>query len=174
MRGRRWLLPLLLLLPLLPACGFHPRGAAPLPSQLSRVAVENVRAGAILRTELATALESAGAKVVAGGGPEIPRVRLLSENTGRRLLSVGSGGKASEYQVEYQITFEVLKGGQLLVPPQRVAATRDYPFDRSEPLAMEAQQESLAAELRGLAVDQVVRRLRALLAAPPAAEVVGQ
>jgi LPS-assembly lipoprotein len=95
----------ILLSALISACGFQLRGSVELPPLL-RVTLLQARdpwegVAAALRTEL----ESAGARITTHSEEATAILSLLGERSQRRVLSVGRGGKASEYELFEEVTF---------------------------------------------------------------------
>ncbi|WP_172600369.1 LPS assembly lipoprotein LptE [Sulfurivermis fontis] len=157
---------------LLTSCGFHLRGAVELPPQLARTQLVGVDARSELADEITAALEGAGAQVVTADATA--QLHVSGERENRRLLSVGRTGRASEYEVTYQFSFELRapvvsqdRDGQakvhyrVLVPRQSVSLSRDYSFDRNNVLGKGEEEDLLIREMRAFAVRQMLLRLRA-------------
>ncbi len=153
---------------LLSACGFHLRGAVTLPPQMERTQLVGIEPRGALAEEITAALENAGARVVAGDAAA--QLHISGEREARRLLSVGSTGRASEYELTYQFSFElripeVDETGKavttVLVPQQTVSLNRDYAFDPNSVLGMGEEEALLVREMRAFAVRQMLVRLRA-------------
>lgn len=163
-----YLVSCLLYLALLSACGFHLRGAVTLPLQMERTQLLGVDARSALAEEIAAALEDAGARVVASDATA--QLIISGEREARRLLSVGSTGRASEYELSYQFSFELRApptddAGKVshvvLLPQQTVSLNRDYAFDPANVLGKGEEEALLLREMRTFAVRQMLLRLRA-------------
>lgn len=161
----------------LAACGFHLRGAITLPSQMERTQLLGVDARSALAEEITVALENAGARVVAGDATA--QLHISGEREARRLLSVGSTGRASEYELTYQFSFELRvpavddtgKGtSEVLLAQQTVSLNRDYAFDPDNVLGKGEEEALLLREMRAFAVRQMLLRLRAGLQAQDSAK----
>jgi LPS-assembly lipoprotein len=157
------------------SCGFHLRGAVVLPPQMERTQLVGVDPRGPLAQEIAAALEDAGARVVAGDATA--QLVVSGEREARRLLSVGSTGRASEYEITYQFSFElrapaadakegVAAAAVVLVPQQTVSLNRDYAFDPNSVLAKGDEEALLVREMRTFAVRQMLVRLQAALRQP--------
>jgi LPS-assembly lipoprotein len=155
---------------LLTSCGFHLRGAVTLPPQMERTQLLGVDARSALAAEITAALEDAGVRVVAGDATA--QLVISGERQARRLLSVGSTGRASEYEITYQFSFELrapaeatAAGGKpavvVLVPQQSISLNRDYSFDPDNVLGKGDEEALLVREMRSFAVRQMLVRLRA-------------
>ncbi|MEW6647708.1 MAG: LPS assembly lipoprotein LptE [Pseudomonadota bacterium] len=157
---------------LLTSCGFHLRGAVELPPQLARTQLAGVDARSELADEITAALEGAGAQVVTADATA--QLHISGERENRRLLSVGRTGRASEYEVTYQFSFELREPVvsqdregkekvryRVLVPRQSVSLSRDYSFDRNNVLGKGEEEDLLVREMRAFAVRQMLLRLEA-------------
>ena len=166
---------------LLTSCGFHLRGAITLPPQMERTQLAGIDARSALAEEIVAVLEGAGAQVVTADATAL--LRISDERETRRLLSVGSSGRASEYEVSYQFSFELSvpvtttdPAGresivhQVRVTPQTVSLSRDYTFDPDSVLGMGDVEAVLVREMRAFAVRQMLLRLRAGLQAKDSRE----
>lgn len=157
---------------LLTSCGFHLRGAIELPPQLARTQLVGINERSELADEMTAALDGAGAQVVTTDATA--QLHVSGERQNRRLLSVGRTGRASEYEVTYQFSFELRvpvvskdKDGKdkvhyrVLVPRQSVSLSRDYSFDRNNVLGKGEEEDLLVREMRAFAVRQMLLRLEA-------------
>lgn len=152
----------MLLMLALSACGFQLRGAggATLPAELS---VMRVTAGGpaypAMLVEMRNALQSqAGVRLV--DTPGVPTLTLLAESADSQVLAIDSTGKVSNYLLNYSLTFALADAaGQELLGPQSVKLQREYSFDKLSVLAKEKEDEFLRREMRGDAVQQILRRL---------------
>lgn len=153
----------LLLLAASSACGFQLRGAggATLPAELSvmRVTAAGGPAYPPLLVEMRNALQTqAGVRLV--DTPGVPTLTLLAESADSQVLAIDSTGKVSNYLLNYSLTFALADAaGKELLGPQSVRLQREYSFDKLSVLAKEKEDEFLRREMRGDAVQQIVRRL---------------
>ena len=149
-------------LALLPACGFHLRGQAPLPPALAAPYLEASDHYTPLYAALVTQLRAAGAKLATGPADATAVIHLHKDDTGRELLSVSARNTPGEFEVYYSVEFSVTAAGGELLARQQATLTRDFAYDENAVLAKEHEEESLrnalADELAGL----ILRRLAAL------------
>ncbi len=153
MRLAARLLCLGLLLSLLAGCGFQLRQADPqdLPWRL------DIR-GLAAEDPLARRLQAWSA---ADGHPAT--LEFARADWQRRVLSVGSDGKAVEYELRYVLRFRLLgPGGQTLLPWQGLDLRTDYAFDPAQVLAKGREAELLRQDLRDQASRAIARQLRQL------------
>ncbi len=178
MSARSWrrLLPLLYLASLvlyLPACGFHLRGAAPLPPAMERTVIRGTPVNGPLYDQIQTAFAAAGGTLV--DAPERATAVLIIRGNrfDRRVLSIAADGRVSEYELSYLLEYALQSPtGQAIVAPQQVTLTRDYSFDPANVLAKDEEEALLRGEMLRFAVRDMLRRLQATLGAEPAAEPV--
>jgi LPS-assembly lipoprotein len=166
--------PVLLLSLLLAGCGFHLRGQLDLPRPLEAAYISGVPRSSPLAQEVAFIVTGAGGRVVDDPAAASGRLAILGEDYDRRVLSVDSSGKVSEYELRYAIRY-ALHGpdGAVIVPEQSVSGTRSYRFDPVNVLGTGEEEAVLREELRRQTVTQMLRRLRIMApsgqSAPPAA-----
>ncbi|MCK5639516.1 MAG: hypothetical protein KAJ19_01920 [Gammaproteobacteria bacterium] len=156
---------------LLSACGFHLRGPVVLPEQMLKTHVIGVSEAEPLYQEIRFALDAAGGTLVKREAASAI-LKISSARFNRRVLSVGSSGLASEYELNFLLKFSLqeaihdssLQDEQLvLVPTQKVSISRAYSFDSSNVLGKSAEEDLLREEILQVAVKQMVRQLRSSL-----------
>ncbi len=152
---------LLLAVSLCAACGFHLRGDVALPDWLERVQVESEARYGEVAEELRRALRAAGAAVVERSEGAQAVIRIEGEQSRRRILSVGSDGRPSEYELIYSLSYSVQDpAGGPRGRPRSVTERRAYTFDEAEVLGKSTERDQLWRELRRMAVTAVLTRLR--------------
>lgn len=114
------------------------------------------QAGADLKRELSQTLTTAGVDLI--NDAELVLV-IHNESQGRRVLSVGSSGKVSEYDLQYELLFSLRNGGQMLISNERISQQRDYQFDDASVLAKGEEEKRLFEFMRRMAVQKLLRRL---------------
>jgi LPS-assembly lipoprotein len=160
----RRLICLLALMPLAiaTACGFHLRGAAPLPPALARPYVETRDTYTPLYAALTTQLRAAGAVLAPSATEASAVIRLQLDETGRELLSVSTNNRPGEYEVFYAVEYSVTGGGTELLARQQARLTRSYGYDETAVLAKEHEEQSLRVALAEELASLILRRLSAL------------
>lgn len=162
----------LLLLPLLAVlaagCGFHLQGASVLPGSVERVHVVTRDELSAFSIELFRGLERAGAQRVASVGEADAVIRVRTDRTRRRVLSVSARNTPQEFEIVYQVVYSIDVGGSEVVPPQTLELTRSISFDESQLLAKDREEEILRDAMARELADLVLRRLASLPPAPAA------
>jgi LPS-assembly lipoprotein len=158
---------LLLLVLVLSACGFHLRSAVELPPVLQDTYLESKTPYTGMARALRTQLERSGANVLESREHASAVLTVVRERAENRVLSVGSRGKATEYELVDEITFSLSDAaGKVLVEPQTVRVTRDLVFDPNELLGKLSEAESYHVEMRDSLARQVLMRIDARLRSP--------
>lgn len=120
-------------------------------------------ASAELRRELFQALESADVTLVNQAAEAGLLLTIHNEQRGRRVLAVDSGGRVSEYELQYTLVFSVRDhGGEILIPQDSILQQRDYRFDEAEVLAKGDEERRLFDFMRRMSIQALMRRLHAL------------
>ncbi|HED17993.1 MAG TPA: lipoprotein B transmembrane [Gammaproteobacteria bacterium] len=147
---------MLLLLTSLSACGFKLRGDVELPQILQETYIESKNPFTGMARALRTELEGAGARIVESSKQATAVLRIVNEKSVNRILSVGSTGKASEYELFDSVTFELTDHkGKALISPQNLSMIRDLVFDENELLGKVAEAEQLHIKMRRSLARQV-------------------
>jgi LPS-assembly lipoprotein len=156
---RRWMLLVCCFLFLTAGCGFHLRGAVALPPAMESTYIAGAE-NSPLYYELESALLAAGGKVVEEADAATAILTIQSERYGRRVASVDSAGRASEYELSLHVLYSLRSGdGEVIARPDEVLVLRDYRFDPDNVLASGSQEETLRSEMRRYAVREILQRL---------------
>lgn len=149
----------------LAACGFHLRGQEErgvAPRELLTTYVQ----GGNPQTGLTDELRRSGSRIIQDRQQAKLLLTLLTDGFERRLLSVGTTGKAREFELYYSVTFEVRdQAGKELLPKTDISLVRDYRFDETQLLGKDAEEAVLRQDMVREAVQQILRRLQ-ILSAP--------
>lgn len=150
----------------LTACGFHLRGAADLPPNISPLTISGLPVQDSMRRELEQLIGGNGAVAVQEGAEGARSVlRILKREPKKRVLSVDNRGKVVEYEISETVEFDLTEpGGKLLVERQKVSMVRAYTNTEQEQVLGKQQEEELIRDdIRRDLAAQVVRRLQAKL-----------
>jgi LPS-assembly lipoprotein len=87
---------------------------------------------------------------------------VLSELQEKQILSLGGGGRVSEYQLRYRVSFRLTDNkNREHIPATEILLKRDYSFTDEQALSKESEEALLYRDMRNDAVQQMVRRLQA-------------
>lgn len=89
-------------------------------------------------------------------------LKILSDDTGRRLLSVTARNVPAEYEVYYRVRFSVDVDGVETVPLEQLALTREFAFDENAVLGKSGEEEIIRQAIASDLVGLVTRRLTAV------------
>ncbi|MEJ2345735.1 MAG: LPS assembly lipoprotein LptE [Gammaproteobacteria bacterium] len=144
----------------LAGCGFHLRGAVPLPAVMHKTYVDGDSTTTLVR-ELKLGLRGGGVQVVREPIQATAILRIIEARQTSRVLSVDATGQVREYELSFAVRY-VLTGahGAQLAAPQRVVVVRNYTFDPNNPLAKANEKELLRKEMERDAARGILRRLR--------------
>ena len=144
-------------------CGFHLRGAVNLPESIKTMYVQGLNLQRGVGLTLKRHLISNGIVVVEDYQKGNAVLDILENKSERRVLSVGSSAKVSEYELYGRITFKVTDGsGDVVAKEQSVEAQKDYQFNQDEVLGASEEESALREELEQRLVRSIMRRLEAI------------
>jgi LPS-assembly lipoprotein len=134
-------------------CGFHVRGVASVPPEMSRTYISTSSKHTVFYRKIRTAFRSAGVDVVETPDEATAIFTVLEDNTGQRVVSVSARNVPREYEVWYTVHYELSSGEKMLLPESMQTLTRDYTYDETEVLGKAREEENL----RDALVDDLVR-----------------
>ncbi len=144
---------------LLSACGFQLRGLA----QLSFHNIFIQGSTLSMSKELKKSLETNGVKVVTDSEDAELMLELLSEETDKRILSIGGDGKVSEYALSYQVSFRTRTAtNPLWGEVQTVQTSRNFSYNDANLLGKADEEVMLISDMHKDAMRELLRRLTAI------------
>lgn len=154
---------------LIASCGFHLRGNQDLSSSLAEVQIQGTSIHSELGRGLIRALTRAKVDVL----DESDVLLIITKDIfSKRVLSLDSAGRANQYELNYQLSFSLIKklkqdnekqGFVDLIASQSITEKREYLFDANLVLAKSDEEMQLNKDMRETAIFQLVRRLNYLL-----------
>jgi LPS-assembly lipoprotein len=153
---------LLSLLVVLTACGFKLRGNVELPPALQDTYIQSKDPFTGMARALRTQLKQSGANLLEDREAASAILTISHERSENRILSVGSSGKATEYELFDEVTFSLSdKDGKVLIAPQTLRMTRDLVFDQNELLGKISEAEGIHRQMRASLARQIIMRIDA-------------
>jgi len=144
---------------MLSACGFQIRGMGNFPQGMSAVYVDTANRHSPFYSELTTRIRSSELELKTDRGDADTVIRIISDETGRRPLTVSARNVPREFEVFYLVNYSVAMNDEEVLTPQRLVLTRNYTYDETEVLGKAREEEvlrqALATDLVGLVVQQV-------------------
>ncbi len=150
---------LIILISFLSACGFHLRGSAKLPPQLSELWVSGENAYGPLALSLKQMLSHAGVNITV----DARIVLYISEETQeKQRISVSKSAYVDEYRLISRVSFELRRASGITVTnTETVSAQTLYQDNASNPASKANEERQLREDLINQLALQIVRRLSA-------------
>ncbi len=152
---------LLTLIMITASCGYHLRRPIELPEQFRTLYVQG--ASGALRREIKKAVRTSSAELVSTPEEAGMVLNIIEDNLRQNVLSLGSTGKATEYELYYLLTFEMLDSeGGIVMPRETIELSRDYFDDQSGDtvLGKAAEANTIRQEMYKQAVRNLFDRAR--------------
>lgn len=144
---------------LLTGCGFQLRGAVDFPPGISSVYIDTSYRHSPFYRELTTTIRDSDLKLETAPEKADMVIKVLTDDTGRRPLTVSARNVPREYEIYYLVSYSVSIDDREVLSQQRLVLTRDYTYDETKVLGKAREEdvlrESIAADLVGLLVHQV-------------------
>jgi len=146
----------------LAGCGFHFRGAPEFPPQMAVIRIEAADRYTPFYRELVAVLRRSDIRLTDDAAQARTVIKVLTDDTGRRLLSVTARNVPAEYEVYYRVRFSVDVDGVETVPVEQLALTRDLAFDENRVLGKAGEEDTIRQAIASDLVGLVTRRLTAV------------
>lgn len=160
MRSPLRLLLALIIAAALTGCGFHLRGVGSgnLPYKAMYIALPDT---ADVNIWLQRYIKASGSTEIVEDAKMADAIfQQLGDSRQKTILSVNAQGRVREYRLQLTYTFRIVnQKGQVLVPSNEVALTRDISFDDSNILAKDLEEGLLWRDMTNDLVNQIMRRL---------------
>lgn len=140
-------------------CGFHLRGAVAYPPSMAVTHIAAEDRYTPFYQQLKRSLRLGGVQVTQDPDRADAVLRILADETGQRVLSVSARNTPNEYDVYYAVRYSLDVGGKEAIPAQTLAVNREYSYDETLVLGMQAQEDEIREALAGDLVGVVTQRL---------------
>ena len=155
--------PILFLAALLGGCGFHLRGAAEVPQELSPIYVQTAGAFRVGRA-LRIALRGNDIELAASPAEAAMIIRILQEIQDSRVNAVNSQGKVIARDLIYRVSFDAIDaGGGQLAQRQTITLSREHVNPEEEVIGKAEEAEMIRRDMAEDMADRILRRLKAQL-----------
>ena len=142
-------------------CGFQLEGAGTLPAATAVTYVDTTNTHTEFYGSLADALRARGVEVADSPQDAGAILRILSDSSGQRMLSVSARNIPREYEVYYSVTFSFDVEGEGSISPESMTSTRSYTYDETLVLGKSTEEAVLRQSLADDLARQVLRRIAA-------------
>ena len=154
---------------LLAACGFHLREQAAFALPFQSIYVKSASNYTPFVGEMKRALQAVGVQLADTPDKAQLILDIVSETTGKQILSLSGAGRVREFQLRYTLSFRAYDPMQHnWLPAGEIALLRNLTYDDAQVLAKEQEEALLYQDMRNDAVQQMLRRLNH--AQPPVAQ----
>jgi len=151
-------LAIFLLLGVLAACGFQPRGAQQLPPELKEMQLVVTPPEPRFVASLERSLAVAGVKVVERAG--VYSLHATTPEPALRNVALDRGARSAEQEMRLEMQFELRDGnGDTVFGPRLLSASRVYAYDPNSVIAKLDEEKIIRQELQENLVGQLVRQL---------------
>lgn len=133
---------------------------AELPEQFQQTRLVGVEAFSDIGVALRDAFKINGAILGASEQGATAVLNIEETSRKRKVLGVGSSGKAQSFQLTYSVRFSAERAdGVALVPSQTVELRQDYEYDPEQLLSRENAEETATREMMRQASWRIIERL---------------
>lgn len=155
MRATLNLVLILVLIATLTGCGFQLRGNYQLPETLQSVSLKS-QVSKELNEHMQQRFAHSGIKL--SDEEQSITVHLTSDKLERRTLSLFESGQVAEYELLYQVNYQLIQNQRLLLE-RTVEVARDYQDDPNFVLAKTREREMLVDEMRAEASRLILQQI---------------
>ncbi len=143
----------------LAACGFHIRGATPLPFDSLYTNINlNTQFGA--RLQRAIQANSPSTRIVAQRSEADVSLLQTDDSEHLRQLSLDADGRIEEYELRLTFTFELVdRHGETLLEPTTLESLRELPYSESVVQAKESEIHRNFNDMRDLLIHRIMSRI---------------
>lgn len=146
---------ILVLIATLNGCGFQLRGNYQLPETLQSVSLKS-QVSKELNEHMQQRFAHSGIKL--SDEAQSITVHLTSDKLERRTLSLFESGQVAEYELLYQVNYQLIQNQRLLLE-RTVEVARDYQDDPNFVLAKTREREMLVDEMRAEASRLILQQI---------------
>jgi len=141
----------------LSACGFQLRGEA--GTGLKSLYV-SASAPSQVAVEVRRQLSGGPTKVAATAKEGEAHLRILSESTDKTIQALTGAGRVFDYRLRLRVGFQVTDAAEKpILEPAEIELWRIISYSETAPLAKEAEEQYLFADMRAEAATRILRRI---------------
>ena len=143
----------IMLLSLVSACGFHLRGAFQLPKEMAMIYLQAKNSHSELLLDLRRTLKANGSVVVNDATKATASLKIESEKQTQRVISVDNHGRASEYELKFNVVYSLStvsdsEKTKLRIKGRKLELIRDYLYDSTAVLGSSREKAVLIRDMQ--------------------------
>ncbi|MER1966243.1 LPS assembly lipoprotein LptE [Castellaniella sp. GW247-6E4] len=145
----------------LAACGFHLKGATPVPFKTiyTNISPDTEFGARLQRAILSNSPDTRFTERLTEADAYLHQI---SDEQNLRQVSLDAEGRVEEYELQLAFTFEVLdREGHLILAPTTLHSVRELPYNERIVQAKESEITRTFTNMRNGLIDQILRRLSA-------------
>jgi LPS-assembly lipoprotein len=146
----------------LAGCGFQFRTTPELPPQMGIIHIDAADRYSPFYRELVAELRRSDVSLTDDPAQARTVVKVLTDDTGRRLLAVSGRNVPVAYEVYYRVRFAVDVDGIEVVPVEQLFLSRDFTYDETLVLGKDREEDSIREAISSDLVGLITRRLTAV------------
>ena len=143
----------------LSSCGYSMRGAINIPESIKSVSVQS-REYSELVNIINSSLVASDIKLSTSKSKDIYKIVILSENFNRRQLSINISGRVNEYELIYDVNFELQAPNKKAVK-EKITLYRDYSFDENNVMGNSDREDDIKKGMMSTASSLIFHKLKA-------------
>lgn len=145
-------------------CGFHLRGSIQIPDWAKAMYLQSDAPYGRFEVQLKRALTASGVEFVREPKLATVTLQVVSQNTDRKILTLGSDARAQDFQLTYTVSLQLLdKTQKILLSPTQLTQTRIFTFNKAEVLGKSEEETLLFSDMRRELVYQALQIIRGAL-----------
>ena len=153
-------------------CGLRLKGSQTVSTISKRIYVSGIPAYNPFVQQLQKNAALSGGSVVTNFEEMDLHLHVIDQRRIRREISLSQRGKANEYELTFEIIFEVIhKDNYQLMPEQSISITREYFNPQVRVLGKANEEEIIWKEIYKTSANNFLQRLDVALKQPPAKQV---
>lgn len=156
----------------MPGCGLRLKGSQAISTSSKHIYVSGVPAYNPFVQQLQKTAAFSGGSVVTNLDELDIHLHIIDQRRIRREISLSQRGKANEYELTFEIIFEVFNKENIeLMSQQSIVISRDYFNPQVQVLGKANEEETIWREIYKTSVNNFLQRLDVALQQPPKKDV---
>ena len=141
------------------SCGYSMRGSINIPSSIKSVSVTSSGYSELVSV-LNSSLVASNIETSISKSNDIYRIVILSESFDRRQLSINISGRVNEYELIYDVNFELQAPNKKAVK-EKITLYRDYSFDENNVMGNTDREDEIRKNMMSTASSLIFHKLKA-------------